>query len=166
MSKAWKELDLEGEGLQGANIKLAAMLKKRATAYLLMALLFPLGQHRAYLEDRIGAWGYRATSLVAIALFLSGHAFSGGIALLLIGAFVVYDIRWVDNRVATLNKALRIKAYMRPGKTVPEGFKGRFTDDAESGAPAESPDRLPSFAEQEAMLKELAKRKNHPPENE
>lgn len=166
MSEAWKELNLEGEGLQSANIKLARMLKKRATAYLLMGSLFPLGQHRAYLDDRVGAWGYRMASLIAIALFLFGQIWVGGIILLLIGAFVVYDIHWVDERVAALNKALRVKIYMHQGTGAPKEFKGRFTDNAEPRASTKSSDRVPSFAEQEAMLREIAKRKKSPPADE
>lgn len=172
MSEAWKDLDLEGDGLQSANIKLAGMLKKRTTAYFLLGLLLPLGQHRTYLDDRVGAWGYRVASLLAIALFLFGHTFSGGVVLLLIGAFVVYDIRWVDNRVAALNKALRVKVYMHQGSGVPTEFRGRFDDDNNGGPggppqySSSRPSRVPSFAEQEAMLRELAERKKNPPANE
>lgn len=165
MSEAWKDLDLEGQGLQSANIKLAGMLKNRTTAYLLMGLLFPLGQHRAYLDDRIGAWGYRVASLAAVALFSWDHMLYGGIVVLVIGAFVVHDIRWVDDRVAALNKALRVKVYMRQGQGAPKEFRGRFRDD-DTGGPDDLPQDssshgspLPSFAEQEAMLRALAKRK-------
>ena len=41
MSEAWKHLDLEGEGLQSANLRLVRLMKKRSRAYALLAL-FPL----------------------------------------------------------------------------------------------------------------------------
>ena len=45
-------MDLAGGGLQSANLRLARLLKRRRIAYALL-ILFPLGAHRLYLEDRL-----------------------------------------------------------------------------------------------------------------
>ena len=50
MGGAWQERDLGGGGLQSANPRLAALLKKRRTAWLLLCT-FPLGLHRDYRAD-------------------------------------------------------------------------------------------------------------------
>jgi hypothetical protein len=177
MSEAWKHLDLEGEGLQNANMRLVSMMKRRSTAYRWLAL-FPLGIHRSYLEDRRMAWVYRAATLLALVLFIARIPLGGAAVLLGLAAFALYDIRWIDDRVATINKRLRMQVYMRHGAGAPKGFTGRYRDDGleeylqtkerERGGhqPANNPgeaqtrSRAPSFAEQEAMLKELAKGKN------
>ena len=69
MSDAWKRLDLSGGGLQEANLRLAAALRKRRTAYLLWPA-FPPGAHRAYLHDRIGARSFRLGTPAALGLLL------------------------------------------------------------------------------------------------
>lgn len=182
MSEAWKHLDLEGEGLQSANLRLVRLMKKRSRAYALLAL-FPLGLHRAYLEDVRGAWIYRALS---VATLLAGWLGQGWAALAIAGlgaGFALYDIRWIEDRVAALNKALRMAIYKsKRTAAAPKGFRGRYTDDdlddylkvkeQERGGhvlPGKDPalnsrSRAPSFAEQEAMLKALAEtRQNNKP---
>lgn len=174
MSEAWKKLDLEGEGLQSANLRLVRQMKRRTRAYTLLAL-FPLGLHRAYLDDTRGAWVYRIATLTAIATWWLGSAWGAlGIATVA-AAFALYDIRWIEDRAATINKVLRMKTYMsKNGAPAPRGFRGRYTDDSlddyvklkeqERGGhvlPGKDPalnsrSRAPSFAEQEAMLKALA----------
>ncbi|MBI2312197.1 MAG: TM2 domain-containing protein [Betaproteobacteria bacterium] len=175
MSESWKKLNLEGGGLQSANLKLAALLKRRRRAYGLL-LLFPLGLHRDYLEHRAGAWTYRLLSAAALAAWGLGFsvpalAFAGVLAV-----FALYDLRWIENRVARLNKGLRMEVYMHQSAGAPEGFRGRFTDEdtletylrekdretpdqapAPGAAPADPTRRVPSIAEQEKLLRELAK---------
>lgn len=175
MSKAWKRIDLEGQGLQSANIQLAGLLKRRARAYWLL-LPFPLGLHRAYLEDSRGAWIYRLASLGALALLFFGRPLPAALVAALLAAFALYDLRWIEDRVARINKALRMQVYLHQGQGAPRGFKGHYTDAgiedylklkeqerAGHRAPAaEQPEpgsRVPSFAEQERLLKELAKSK-------
>lgn len=179
MSEAWKQLDLEGEGLQSANLRLVRLMKKRTRAYGLL-VLFPLGLHRAYLEEMRGAWLYRALSVTTVLAVMLEH---GWIALILGGfvtSFLLYDIRWIEDRVALLNKKLRMTVYKsKRTAAAPKDFRGRYVDDnlddyfklkeQERGGhvlPGKDPalnsrSRAPSFAEQEAMLKALsASRKN------
>lgn len=173
VSQAWKNLDLEGEGLQKANLRLVQLMKKRGKAYALLAA-YPMGLHRSYLEDSRGAWAYRLASMIAIGLLIAGFAVPALAILGLITAFALYDIRWIEDRVAALNKRLKMGMYMKQAPGAPRGFKGRYTDDGlddylkqkeqERGghqpAAAEPPragNRAPSFAEQERMLQELAK---------
>ena len=150
MSEAWKRIDLEGEGLQQANLRLARALRRPRTAYLLW-LAFPLGAHRAYLREPRGAWAYRAASLVAIVLLALDWRAGAALGGILVAAALA-DLYWIGRRVISLNKELRMQAYLRPVAGAPPGFRGRFTDDAQ--AP-----RSPSFAEQERLLAEIERRK-------
>lgn len=185
MSEAWKNIDLEGSGLQTANMRLARLLKKRPLAYALLAL-FPLGLHRDYLGSHGAAWMFRGVTLVAGLLSWYGQFWPaiGLLAALAVAALI--EIRWIDTRVAQINKKLRIEVMKSTGTAPPPGYRGRYTDDAP--APADhlaeyirvkeqergghrrigreetdkergEPRRAPSFAEQEAMLRELYKSK-------
>jgi len=151
VSGSWKRLDLGGEGLQQANLRLAAALRRPRTAYLLW-LAFPLGAHRAYLSERRGAWAYRVASLAALALLALDWRASAVVGAVLVCA-ALYDLTWIRRRVPELNKALRMQAYLRPVAGAPQGFRGRYTDDAEQ------PARAPSFAEQERLLAEIERSK-------
>lgn len=152
MSEKWRGLDLEGGGLQAANIRLAQALKRRSRAYGLL-VAFPLGLHRAYLDDPRGAWLYRAASLFAVAAIALDWRLAVLLACL-IAAALVHDLFWIEPRIVALNKAVRVKVYLSQTPGAPRGFKGRYTDDDE---PVRAP-RSPSFAEQERLLRELAKR--------
>ena len=174
MPDAWKQLNLEGQGLQSLNLRLACQLKKARRAYALMAL-FPLGLHRAYLGDRRGAWRWRAASVSTGFLLL--HEQPWGLAALAVLAIaLLIDALRMEDRCAAYNRALRRQAYFSPGAKAPEGFRGRYTDaaadslqdyleekDRESPSPhtavTRAPGaRAPSFNEQEAMLKKFARR--------
>jgi len=150
VSEAWKRIDLGGEGLQQANLRLARALRRPRTAYLLW-LAFPLGAHRAYLRELRGAWAYRAASLVAIVLLALDWRAGAALGGILVAAALA-DLYWIGRRVTALNKELRMQAYLRPVAGAPPGFRGRFTDDPEAPRP-------PSFAEQERLLAEIERRK-------
>lgn len=162
MSEAWRNFDLEGGGLQAANLELARLLKRRSRAYALL-VAFPLGAHRAYLDEPRGAWAYRGLSVLAAAGFAAGWSWLGWAAAAALAGWTVHDLRWIDDRVAALNKRLRMQVYLRQGAGAPAGFRGRYTDDAPAGEAARSPGRAPSFAEQERLLRELARRKTETP---
>lgn len=157
--QTWKKLTLSNAGLQSTNIELVALLKKRRTAYGLLAF-FPLGLHRSYLLSPGGAWAYRGVSFAAL---LTGWllGWTWGLAVLSLTLFfALYDLRWVDDRVAQLNKAARLKVYRKPDLAAPKEFRGHYVDsDTQDAtlASARKTNRIPSFSEQEAMLKELQK---------
>jgi hypothetical protein len=67
MNQSWKHLDLAGGGVQALNLLLARQLKKRRTAYCLLALL-PLGLHRFYLASPVMGTLYILASLAAARL--------------------------------------------------------------------------------------------------
>lgn len=187
MSEAWKNIDLEGSGLQTVNMRLARLLKKRPLAYGLL-LLFPLGLHRDYLASHRVAWGFRTATLIAAILAWYGQLWpSVGLLVALMAAALV-DIGWIDSRVAQINKKLRVEVMKSTGTAAPPGYRGRYTDDApaaaehlaeyirvkeqergghrpisgdgaEKAGSGEPRRRAPSFAEQEAMLRELYKSK-------
>lgn len=181
MKKAWKTIDLEGDGLQTVNQRLSTALKRRGLAYAGW-LLFLLGIHRHYLDAHGSALLYPLlTALCGATWFLlhSPWALLPGLA---IAALAVYDLFWIDRRLTRLNKAIRMHLYLGAGAAAPAGYRGRYTEeggDTELGdylrekekeragiLPVE-PDtgagrprrKVPSFAEQEAMLRELARQR-------
>ncbi len=178
MKKAWKTIDLEGGGLQTVNQRLSTALKRRSLAYAGW-LLFPLGIHRHYLDAHGSALLYPVlTALCATAWFLlhSPWALLPGLAA---AALALYDLFWIDRRLTRLNKAIRMRLYLGAGAAAPAGYRGRYTEDGElddylrekekerAGILPVEPDagaerarrKVPSFAEQEAMLRELARQR-------
>lgn len=170
MNKRWTKFDLGGGGLQSANLRLTALLRKRGSAYALLAL-FPLGIHRDYLHDPRGAWLYRGVTTLAIAAYLLGETMITAVGLAALACGAIYDMVCLEHVIARINKQLRMQVYLHQAPGAPQDFKGRFFDErqhpdlqdkgppddrkaplSESGHP-----RMPSFAEQEQLLRELAR---------
>ncbi len=177
MSEAWKQLDLEGGGLQSVNLQMNRLKRRPTTAYLLW-LFFPLGLHRFYLKSP--AIGLLYLAMAAATLFISASVGAVGLWLLLPSlALALYDLHWINGRIIALNKALKVALYMQKEHAPPADFQGRYVDDNETlieqysqekereraGHPqtgktaGASHGRVPSFAEQEAMLKALQEKK-------
>ncbi|WP_018882745.1 MULTISPECIES: hypothetical protein [unclassified Thioalkalivibrio] len=183
MSKAWKELDLEGGGLQSINAKLASEMRTRPAAYAAW-VLFPLGLHRFYLREPLGGAGFLALTAITLALAFFVPALWW---LLPLGAGVLWalvDLWWIDRRVTDYNKELRKQVFLRKGHKPPQDYRGRYTSDedarrelqeyqrikdaekpgqsGQAGASERDRDaggkrRMPSFNEQEAMLRQMRK---------
>jgi hypothetical protein len=150
LSEAWKRLDLGGAGLQRANRELAGRLKRRRRAWVLLVAA-PLGLHRAYLEDRTGAWLWRGASAVtAVAAFWDLRV-AAGLAIALLAA-AAHDAWWIDRRVTALNKRIRRDVFLA-GEAPPAGYAGRVIDE-----PGNRP--LP-FAEQERLLRDRAREREN-----
>lgn len=164
MKDAWKNLDLGGGGLQSANLRLATLLKQRRTAWLL-ACAFPLGLHHDYLDDPRGAWSLRAVTLLAAGALWYGISEAAIALAAVLLAWALVDTRWIEPRLVKVNRRLRMQVYLGPGSGAPAGFRGHYTDDkpARDGA-ASGAGGAPSFAEQERLLRELARRKSGLPE--
>ena len=178
MSRAWQKFDFKGGGLQTANLLLARALKKRYFAYILW-VLFPVGAHAAYLRAPRRMLAYWLLTLLAVAawLWLPRHWF--WIPIGVEAVFALSDLRWIDRRLVGLNKEIRMAIYLRQTQGAPQGFKGHYTDEdgladytrlkeqeraGHSATPGEPGNnaprrRLSSFAQQEALLRELAKKK-------
>ena len=159
MSDAWKHLDLGGGGLQNANLRLAALLKKRRTAWWLLCA-FPLGLHHDYLADPRGAWSFRIVTLLAAGALWFG-SYAAAIALAAVSLiWALLDTRWIERQLVKVNRQLRIRVYLGESRGAPAGFRGHYTDDEPAqNKPAHDPGRAPSFAEQERLLRELARKK-------
>lgn len=177
-NRGWKKIDLEGAGLQALNLHLARRMKRRGIAYAFW-LLFPLGGHRFYLEERIGGFAYLGATLLSLLLGTFMQTPAAFAPLLAACGFALYDLAWIDRRVTALNKCIRMELYLTRGAIPPAGYRGRQTDNdyldeyigfkesektgaqsAEPGVPAPSATkRVPSLAEQEALLRELSKAK-------
>jgi TM2 domain-containing membrane protein YozV len=164
MTPKWRKLDLGGEGLQAINLRLARTLRRRSTAWALLAL-FPLGAHRWYLHETGWAASYLLLTLAAAAGWLGGWPWLL-LSLPLLLLLLVIDIAGLDNRIAAFNKRQRTAAYLSPGTGAPADFRGRIPTEAGGQAPA----RVPGFAEQEKLLRALAEKsagpgggKPHPP---
>lgn len=180
MTKAWKELDLGGEGLQAINARITRHMRHRGVAYGLL-LAFPLGLHRWYLASPLGGAAYLALTATTV---IVGWSLGWTWALIPAAAelvLLVFDLVWIDRTVTAYNKALRMRAYLRPGARPPKGYRGRYTDESELDAYVKEKEReraghqpidsqaleseygqkkrIPSLNEQEAMLRELAKAK-------
>jgi TM2 domain-containing membrane protein YozV len=177
MAGTWKNLDLRGAGLQAVNLHLARRLKRPRRAYLLW-VLFPLGAHRIYLHEPVGATLYGALSATTLVLSLALASLLALIPALAMACLAIYDLYWIDRRLPEVNKRIRMEVYLQSGTEAapPPGFRGRYPDDeghledylrvkeAERAGvqppgsdPTPSRRRAPSFAQQEAMLRELAK---------
>jgi len=155
MNTKWRELDLGGEGLQAANLRLARLLRRRATAWGLL-LLFPTGAHCWYLREPLAGSAYLVLTVLAGAIWLAAgpaYAWSG---LAVMALLLVRDALTLENRIVACNKKLRTAIYLSQGAAAPPGFRGRHTalDDAARVR------RMPTFAEQEALLREITARKN------
>lgn len=190
MSKAWKNLNLEGGGLQAVNAVLAANLRSRGKAYAAW-LLFPVGLHRIYLGDRRGSALFlllSATTLIT-ALFVPGYAWL--VPLLCLLGLAVYDLFQIEDRLVTYNKDLRMRLFLRKGQRPPTGYQGRYPEptadgdvaknletyallkereraghpsqrEAEDTGTSPSGSRVPSFNEQEALLRQLSRSRKDP----
>ncbi|HQU16927.1 MAG: hypothetical protein B7Z66_00975 [Chromatiales bacterium 21-64-14] len=171
----WKSIDLEGAGLQSLNVRLARRLKRRRTAYLLW-ILFPLGAHRLYLEERYGSITFMALTALSLILALALGPWNASIGVLPAVGLALFDLFWIDRRITSVNKRLRMELYLGAGATPPAGYQGRvpkeaYLDEYVRGKEAEraghqpgahsAPDgdhsRAPSFREQERMLRELSR---------
>ena len=152
MEPSWKQLDLAGGGLQSANLRLARVLKRRSVAYFLW-LLFPLGLHRAYLDDRRGAVIYCLGSGIAVAGLVAGPEIAGWIVGALVVARALVDLAWIEKTIVSINKRLRVEIYMNQTPGAPAGYKGRFRSDDDMSGTAPHESRAPSFAEQERQLR-------------
>lgn len=179
MSEAWKKIDLEGGGLQAANVQLARMQKKARLAYMLL-VLFPFGLHRFYLKDVRGGVAYITLTAITVLLALYAPLWSIALPVVLAVFGALADIRWIDDQTTQLNKRLRMQIFFRQTGGAPKGYQGRYVDEAmdldsyirakESERGGHQPfdnqatqpgtgSRVLSFNQQEAMLREIAKRK-------
>ncbi|MCG5516298.1 MULTISPECIES: TM2 domain-containing protein [unclassified Ectothiorhodospira] len=185
MSKAWKQLDLEGAGLQTMNARLTRDMRRRPLAYGL-ALAFPLGLHRFYLREPRGGAAYLALTLLSFGLWMAGGSLWALVPLGVMLVGVVFDLFWMDGYITRYNKALRMRHFLRPGHEPPRDYRGRVhktgmleayqqqkeqeraghqpmsMEDPQTGASPGHGDLqgIPSFNEQEAMLRELARSRN------
>lgn len=116
MSNAWKRLDLGGDGLQAVNRRLVRDLRRRPVAYALLAL-FPLGAHRWYLREPLGASAYCALSAATLAWWPTAIAAI---------AFAIFDAWWIDRRIAEMNKLMRRRAWLGDRPPPPPGHGERF----------------------------------------
>lgn len=154
MNSRWRQFDLGGAGLQAANLRLARVLRRRTTAWLLL-LLFPSGAHGWYLHERLSAIACPALSLLAVSGWLSGVPYAALPAIAGLAVLLIRDLLTLESRIAACNKRLRMAVYLSQGAAAPADYRGRFGagDDNAGGSPAR---RVPGLAEQEAMLREIA----------
>lgn len=158
-------MDLGGAGLQSLNLRLARQLKSRRKAYLLLAV-FPLGVHRFYLESPVLAALYPAAGVAALLLQWHGLGLWAALVGALMTLAAVADLWWIEGRVAALNKRKRLQAFLGHGATPPDGYAGRPAE-PEQDAPQQDGKpraRHPSFAEQERLLREMARRRGERPD--
>lgn len=190
MSKAWKKLNLEGGGLQAVNAVLAANLRSRSTAYAAW-LLFPVGLHRIYLGDNRGSALFVLLSATTLGTAFLVPGYGWLLPLLGLLGLAVYDLFRMEQRVVDYNKELRMRLFLRKGQRTPTGYRGRYPEptadgdvaknletyallkereraghpsqrEAEDTGTSPSGSRVPSFNEQEALLRQLSRGRKDP----
>lgn len=176
MRDAWKQLDLEGEGLQSLNLRYSRNMRRPRRAYALM-LLFPFGLHRWYLKAPLGALAYPVLCALIPGLWWWQGEWMALVPALVLLLYLVWDLFWTPRRCVALNKTLRMHQFMRPGTRPPAGYRGRYVDETledyvqlkereRAGHPVAEPEASEdhpaaeaqppaSFNQQEAMLQEL-----------
>jgi len=188
MSKAWQKLNLEGGGLQAVNAILANEMRSRTRAYAAW-VLFPLGLHRFYLAEPRGGATFLTLSAITAGAASLAPAWWWLLPAAFLVALAVHDLFWIDRRVVAYNKQLRMQLFLRKGEKPPTNYRGRYTDekdaesinrdladyqalkegeraghvpverDAPGGPDQDKRRRQPSFNEQEALLRELARKR-------
>lgn len=172
MGKRWQQMNLEGAGLQSLSLALAQLMVSRPRAYALW-VLFPFGAHRLYLSEHIGAAIYVALTIATVGVWWSVGGWYPLVTLVPLVLMALYDLYWIEGRVAEYNKELRKSLYLRGGSEAapPRDFSGRFNDADEheaeldtylaekEGRAAGERRRAPSLDEQEAMLRAMRKSK-------
>lgn len=154
MKKTWQEHDLEGKGLQSINLNYAARKKETKKAYLL-ACVFPLGLHQFYLGQTKKGWTY----VILTALLLATANVSVFISALIGFAEIMLltrDIVQIENSVAEFNKKLKMSLSLQHDTGIPENFTGKYSDEKNQSSTQQ---KILSFSEQEALLRELSSRK-------
>lgn len=153
--KTWQEHDLEGSGLQSINLAFLARKKDTRKGYLLAAF-FPLGIHQFYLNNKKKA-GIYITLTVLLMAFANILPFASAIIGFIEVMMMVKDIKSMEDVVSDYNKALKLKLSLQEDHTVPDNYKGKYS--TETDTPQTSKQKILSFSEQEALLKELSRRK-------
>jgi len=157
MNTKWRELDLDGGGLQAANLRLARMLRRRTVAYGLL-LVFPLGAHRWYLAEPRSAILYPVLSTAAATAGYADMTVIMMAALLALAALLAWDLYTLEDRIVAFNKRQRMAVYLSGKAGAPAGFRSRFEADDTPAGTTDAPRRVPTLAEQEALLRTLAAR--------
>ncbi|MGA0025088.1 MAG: hypothetical protein ACO3F9_10625, partial [Burkholderiales bacterium] len=85
-------------------------------------------------------------------LWVAPAALAGLVLLLL------RDVVTLEDRIVACNKRLRMATYLSQGATAPPGFRGRYPANGGAAGTAGG-QRIPTLAEQEALLYEIAARK-------
>ena len=173
MSEYWKTQDLEGNGLQTINQQFSRLKRNTKTAYLL-STLFPLGAHQFYLKTPSAA--YIFISLTAITIITAFYSITiAAIFFLAELILLIRDIINMDSRVVQFNKQLKMNLSLQSNTAPPPNYRGRYTKETpiedymkikdteitafEKKTGSTENTRVYSFAEQEALLKEMSKNK-------
>lgn len=183
MSEAWKKLDLGGEGLQSINAKIANRQKRTLTAYIL-SIGFPLGLHMLYAGQPPRALFHWALTLAVIVVYFTAPLWAVLIPAALSVALLAVDLFQMEDLLVRFNKNMRIQLMLQKSATnkPPKNYKGRYTDETDldeymnvkeqergGHVPVDMNElhkeeygnkpHVPSFNEQERMLKEMIKAK-------
>lgn len=155
MKKTWQKHDLEGSGLQSINLAYLAARKDIKKAYMLAAL-FPLGMHQFYLGNHKKGWLYVFLTVLLLACATVSTFISAVLGFAEVILMIV-DVKRMENVVSAYNKELKMNLALQQQHKTPENYRGRYPEDSESEQTSEQ--KILSFAEQEALLKELARKK-------
>lgn len=154
MAKNWQNMDLGAGGIQQINLQFLQQRKKLGTAIAFWCLL-PFSAHRWYLRHFKLAGLQYLLLVVGIVLFAASQT----LALLTLGCLITWfaiDLFKLPNLVSDYNKQLRLRLYQQQSNGPSTQFTQRFDQqDDQSHVTTQHNQRIPSFAEQEALLKQL-----------
>ncbi|MDH5258480.1 MAG: TM2 domain-containing protein [Gammaproteobacteria bacterium] len=169
MSEYWKTQDLEGNGLQTINQQYARLRRDIKTAYFL-CVLFPFGAHQFYLKRARRGIIFLSLS-IATAIIYNISSPIAGVFFLAEIIILIVDIKNMDGEIISFNKNLKMSLSLQGNMAPPKDFKGRYNEETpiddyvkikqneitafETKKSHSGKSRIYSFAEQEALLKEI-----------
>ena len=175
MSEYWKNQNLEGNGLQTINQQYSRLKREARTAYFLCTL-FPFGAHQFYLKAPGRGILFLGLSISSVIILMFSPVTS---IILLVAELLILaiDITKMDMKIVDFNKNLKMNLSLQTNTAPPKDFQGRYQNETpiddyvsiknnevtafetKKNASEKGKSRVYSFAEQEALLKEMSKRK-------
>ena len=159
MKKVWQQQVLDGDGLQSINLNYIAQKKDSKKAYLLAAF-YLFGLHQFYLGNKKRGVVYCILT-IAVLITMNFAVFIGALIAFAQIIMMFIDVKQIENQVATFNKNLKMELAFQQNNKPPHSFKGRFVDDNAQANADGSHQAILSFAEQEALIRQMNREKQN-----
>lgn len=155
MAKNWQKMDLGAGGVQSVNLQFLRQRRSLGRGFLLWCM-FPLAAHQFYLKRPL--LGILQTGSLFVGIFLAAQQSPLGMPILVgVLLWYLFDLLKLPRWINDYNKQLRIALHQQSHAAAPQDFKAHYHD--EKTESSHTSKRVPSFAEQEALLKQIAEKK-------